>query len=458
MAKDIQRFYQQCDPATALGPGDERYVPFQGVRGAVHLMAQLTNAIRWSNMPHHLLFTGHRGGGKSTELLRLQHDLEHPPEGIDKFFVIYFEVDREDIDVNDVDFPDILLAIIRQVGKALRQRMSIDLRPSWLERLINGFKRLLGSDIEVEKLDLDVKIAKLTAVIKNSLDARTEIRQALEPDVSNLIVAANDILDQARTKLAKQGYRDLVVIVDNLDRVVLRDIPNSQFNSHEQLFINRGSQLTQLRCHVVYTLPISLVFSPRATALVNVFGGSPVVLPMVKVIQGKNRRVNPTGMKAMRDIVIKRLNMVNIAESDAVDSPKTLDYLCRMSGGHVRNLLLLICEACTAAGQLPLTQPVSEHAVRKQSTDFERALNRPEFFDTLAQIEQTADLPGSEHDPLLMYNLSVLEYLNGDASYAVNPAVRELEKFKEARRALSRQLRQSQGVNHDEKDQAAATS
>jgi hypothetical protein len=171
---------------------------------------------------------------------------------------------------------------------------------------VDDLRRLLGSELDFEKLQLNAKIAKITVTIKSSPDARIAIRKALEPNVSNLIVAANDLLDEAVTRLRIKDYRDLVLIVDNLDRIVLRDLPDSQFNTHEHLFINRGAQLAQLRCHVVYTLPISLVFSPKATALVNVFGRRPDVLPMVKIIQS-NGTDDPAGMDAMRAIVQRRL-------------------------------------------------------------------------------------------------------------------------------------------------------
>jgi hypothetical protein len=440
MPQDIARLYRQCDPARPLDPGDPRYVPCEGARGEGDLMAQVTNAIRWSDTPIPVLFAGHRGGGKSTELLRLKQALEDPPQGEDKFFVVYFEADAEDIDVNDVDFPDLLLAIIRQIGKALRERIAEELRPTWLSRFVDDLKELLGSEVTFEELELDARIAKFTATIKSSPDARAEIRKALEPNVSNLIEAGNNLLDEAITRLKAKGFRDLVLIVDNLDRIVLRDIPNSQFNTHEQLFINRGSQLAQLRCHTVYTLPISLVFSPKATALVNVFGRRPDVLPMVKVVQ-RNGRDDPAGMSAVRTIVRKRLEAAHATEGMAFDSADTLNYLCQMSGGHARNLLILIRSTCTGAGTLPLTRHVAEQAVRGMSNDFERALNHPEFFDVLRRIDRRHELPGSEHDQLLLYNLSVLEYLNGDAWYAVNPAVRVLEKFKPPRRPKSRPSR-----------------
>jgi len=180
-------------------------------------------------------------------------------------------------------FPDLLLAMIRQVGQALREREDINLQPTRLARFVDDSKDLLGSEVVFEKVEMDAKIAKFTAAIKSSPNARADIRKALEPRVSTLIQAANDLLDEAVTRLKAIGYRDLVLIVDNLDRIVLRDIPGSQFNTHEQLFINRGTQLAEIRCHVVYTVPISLIFSPKAAALRNIFSVNSFVLPMVKV-------------------------------------------------------------------------------------------------------------------------------------------------------------------------------
>jgi AAA ATPase domain len=432
MIPDIGRLFQQCDPAKPLGPDDPRYVPCDDARGEDDLVIQLTNAIRWSDSSLHLLYAGHRGAGKSTELLRLKRNLEKPPEGEGKFFVIYFEADTEDIDVNDADFADVLLAIIRELGKSLRDKAQIELGSSWFSKFLGDLKTLLGSEVEFEKLEFDAKIAKFTAAIKSSPDARRKIRDALEPNVSNLIEAGNELLDEAVTQLRIKGYKDLVIIVDNLDRIVLRDIPNSQFNTHEQLFINRGAQLAQLRAHVLYTLPISMVFSPKATALVNIFGRQPAVLPMVKVITPDNKDCEP-GMDAMRKIVEKRLTAAGVEADKAFDKPETLTYLCRASGGHPRNLLILIRSACTASTTLPLTLRAAEQSVRRMTTDFERALNSPKFFDTLREVNDTRKLPGSEYDQLLLYNLSVLEYLNGNPWYAVNPAVLLLPVFQRAK-------------------------
>jgi predicted AAA+ superfamily ATPase len=66
------------------------------VRGNEDTVAQMFKTISYSDKQTNQLFTGHRGCGKSTELLRLKARLEEAG-----FCVIYFEVD-EYLDPNDL--------------------------------------------------------------------------------------------------------------------------------------------------------------------------------------------------------------------------------------------------------------------------------------------------------------------------------------------------------------------
>ena len=131
----------------------------------------------------------------------------------------------------------------------------------------------------------------------------------------------------------------------------------------------------------------------------------------------------------MREMVRKRLITAGVVSDTAFDAPDTLDYLCRMSGRHIRNLLIMVRSACDYIDDLPLTYPVAEQSVNGMRTDFERALNRPEYYQILREVYDTQQLPGRPEAQLLMYNMSILEYLNGDACYAVNPVVQTLRKF-----------------------------
>ena len=429
MPRDIARFYRQCDPAEPLPSGDPRYVSCGEARGGGDVVRRIANDFQLSDRPMHVLFAGHRGGGKSTELLRLQHFLENPLDDGDKFFVVHFESDAEDIDVNDADFPDILLAMVRHVAEAMRQDpVGEDLRGGLIDRFANRLKDSLRS-LSFTDVQLGAEfIAQVTATIKSSPTSRKQVRDALEPHVSGLIEEANRLLNDAAVRLKLRGYRDLVIIVDNLDRIILRDLEGGS-NTHRRFFLDRATQLNSLRCHVVYTLPLSIVFSPDGASLGTTFGRGPDVLPMVKVIN-RDGSDYPTGIEAVREVVRKRLEAANVVEGDVFDSPETLDYLCRMSGGHVRNLLILLRSACSWLDNFPITLGVAERVARGMSNDFERALNRPEYFDVLRQVDETHSLPGSEHEQTLLYNLSILEYLNDESWYTVNPAVKQLRKFK----------------------------
>ncbi len=83
--------YSEVDPDVPLyaGEADPRYVDLTGVRGGDDLAALIARQIRRSDRRKSarylkLLFTGHRGSGKTTELARLKRKLE--AEG---YFVVY---------------------------------------------------------------------------------------------------------------------------------------------------------------------------------------------------------------------------------------------------------------------------------------------------------------------------------------------------------------------------------
>jgi hypothetical protein len=427
MAQDIALLYQNCDPMESLPPDDPRYVVCESVRGETDdIIARLAMEIRWSPNPVCRLLAGHRGAGKSTELQRLKQALEHPQYGGDKIFVVYYEADKEDIDVNDVDFPDLLLSIIRHLATSVRKE-GIELRSSWLSSFFDHLKDLAVSEVELQKLEFDAKIAKFTAAIKTSPNFRQKIRGELEPKVSSLLQAANELLGEAISRLKELGYKNLVLIVDNLDRIVLRELDAGR-STHSRFFLERGEQLKSFKCPVIYTLPISMVFSTQAPALTSIYGRPPDVLPMVKVIE-RDGSDNLQGLAVMRQVVLSRLEKATITEQQAFDDADTLNYLCRMSGGHLRNLLILVRSTCLSAGTLPLTYLDAEKAVREMGNGHERALTKPEYFDVLRQIDRSKQLTGGEYDPMLLYYLNVLEYQNGEVWYAVNPAVRQLKRF-----------------------------
>jgi hypothetical protein len=149
---------------------------------------------------------------------------------------------------------------------------------------------------------------QISATIKDSPDARLEVRKLLEPDTNNWLQAANDVIGEAKQRLEKKGYADLVIMVDDLDKMVTRPHPEAGCTTTEYLFMHRAAQLTAFRSHMIYTMPLELVYSHHEQAIEDRYAGSIPVIPMVKIATPPpDSKSYAKGMRAFRQIIAKRL-------------------------------------------------------------------------------------------------------------------------------------------------------
>lgn len=423
----IEAVYNACNPLLPLAAGDPRYVACDEARGGEDLIEIFARRIRRSEKPLCQLFAGHLGGGKSTELLRLKAELESAKDG-EKYLVVYFEADEEDIDTNDVEFSDVLLAVIKQLARQLHEK-GIALRAGWFGGFWEEIKSLLKAPVELDKLELSAGFAKLTAVIKNSPDSRHKIRQAIEPRLSSLIEEANQLLSDVLERIRSRGYRELVVVVDNLDRVTLRTVgEKTDTTTHDLLFIERADQLQSLRCHIVYTVPISLTYGQRAGVLLSRYPNIGPRLPMVKIVDPKGRKFRP-GMNIMRQILARRFQSVGVKFEEVFRDQRLADKVIHLSGGHPRHLLTLFRFVCDRVEDLPLTKEAVERAIQV----FANTWTVPEdHWPLLPGIHRSKRIRNDLMHQMMLYNLVVLEYLDGEEPwYDVHPAVRHLKRFRE---------------------------
>ena len=430
MTLDLPRFYQACNPSPlVVGNSEERkyYIDFSSVRGG-NIIKELGRTIsRLSpDKPTCQLFTGHIGCGKSTELQRLKAELE--PQG---FHVVYFESSLV-LEMADVDVTDILLAIAKSVIQSL-EAVQIKLKPGYFVNLFTDIAQLLQTPIELSEGELTLGIAKITAKTKDSPKLRSQLRQYLEPRTNGILEAINqEIFAPAREKLKQQGKKGLVVIVDNLDRLDNSVKPTGQIQP-EYLFVERGEQLNQLNCHVVYTIPLLLVFSNALGRLTNRFGVDPKVLPMVPV-QVREGSECKEGMALLQQMVLARafpdVNPVQRIDliPEVFDSLETLERLCRVSGGHVRNLLVLLSR-CLQRDDPPLSRACIEGVIRQRCNELTLAITEDEW-ELLRQVAQQKSLRGEERYQTLVSNMFVFEYRDSDGSwFDINPILREAKEF-----------------------------
>lgn len=448
MALDLRKFFQATDPGKTLvveNPEDKKlYIDFSSVRGG-EIIGKLKKKITFFSPddPTCVLFTGHIGCGKSTELLRLKTELEH--EG---FHVVYFE-SSEDLEMADVDIGDVLLAITRRVSQSL-DNITIE-EPSRLKELLQGAVKVLNSDVtgmklklpgvgdvgvtsETEKFSLAFGIGEITTKAKSDATLRGKLNQYLGPQKTQLLAAMNkELLEPAIAKLKQLGKKGLVVIVDNLDRIDNRQKAWGR-PQQEYLFVDQGEYLTKLHCHLVYTMPLDLKFSNDYGMLTQRFFEEPKVLPMVPV-QLQDGSDCEAGIALLRQMVLARAfpdldeqqRLNNITE--IFDSPKTLDRLCHVSGGHVRDLLRLLNTWIMEEMELPLSGETLEAVIRARRNEMTMPISDDEW-ELLRQVRQRKKVSGDQGYQTLIRSRLVFEYRDrGESWFDINPILAEAKEL-----------------------------
>lgn len=450
MELNLHRFFKASNPARTLAVANQEdqqyYIDFSSVRGG-RIIEQLERTItRLSpDEPTCQLFTGHIGCGKSTELLRLQAELEG--QG---FHVVYFESSK-DLDMADVDITDILMSVARQVSESL-ERLNVKLQPTGFKALLKGIQEVLQTQIDLSieanlpgvslrgstqgEFSLAMGIGKITAKTKDAPNLRSQLRQYLEPRTNGILELLNrELLQPATQELKQRGKQGLVVIIDNLDRVHITLKPTGR-PQPEYLFVDRGEQLNKLHCHVVYTIPLVLIFSNDLGQLTNRFGVDPKVLPMVPV-QFRDGTECSQGMELLRQMVLarafpeieweQRLTLIQ----KVFDTSETLDRLCRVSGGHVRNLLQLLY-SCLQKEDPPISRNTLENVIMQRRHQLTLAIDDDEW-DLLRQVTKNKSVSGEAKYQTLLRSLWVFEYRYGeDYWFDINPILTDAKEFKDS--------------------------
>ena len=436
-AKTIDDAYNACDPVQKLTANDPRYVDFAEARGSDGAAASTCHKrILRSQRPLVQLLAGHRGCGKSTELSQLKNALEK-----DGFTVVWIDAEV-DLDLEDTEPTDILLALIRGLETELRKQ-AMPLPQKELDEFLNWFSEVVMEENVRSEREATAKtelkggfptivsifasfMLNVTGIIKTGTDSKKTIRHKLEPKLSQLLDRGQLLFQKGRALAKKKDNRDLVLIVDGLDRIALKTKSDGR-TSHEILFIDRGDLLKGFDCHTILTVPISLMFSSRASNLDAVFPDR-CVLPMVKIAD-RNREPDLAGCRLMRQVLEKRLDVNALTESG------TVERLIELSGGDPRQLMNLIRSAMDMIDEAPITLGAVEKAFHRIQNDYGRSIPN-DHWSLLAEVDQSHTVKNDAAHQSMLDNLSVLEYQNGDRWCAINPAVRELPQFLDAVKAL----------------------
>jgi hypothetical protein len=435
-ATTLKTAYKACDPLRSLEGADldRYYVDLSDVR-KTEAIAGVSNILDFQEPEQFttILFTGHRGCGKSTELKRIQKEWEKD------YRVIYLEV-NEETDIYDASYTDFYLIVIKRIEFEMRRlKLKLDTRlmdnfEAWFKDVTEETERTVESSVSVEAEAtlgpeapfLAKLLVKLLAQIKGSDKQKKTIRQTLEKDISRLKADINLLLNDAVKKLRDKfpKYKGFLIIFDNIDRV-----PPNVAN---HLFLDYAAQLQELNCTLIYTVPISVLYSSQ-NALKNF--DCPHIVPMVNIYEFERDRCdlnyNEVSLNAMASLVERRVEVDQIFESR-----EQLLELAKASGGHVRQLMQMMRTACVTASGRSHARIMAEdvtYAVKQEQFNFERFIPQ-NHYPVLAQVCLTKNINKDEISELILFNLSVLEYNGKNRWNYPNPVVKQNEEFQKALR------------------------
>lgn len=360
--------------------------------------------------PLKMLFSGHLGSGKSSTLNRLAADTEVA----ERFFIVKLSV-GEELSIVDLTYSDLLLAIGKRLFDDGDQRLGLDQKlKSDLEKWTADVSRAWSKeDFAGAEVRGGISAWFLSAVgtLKTGTRDKTEFRQKFEPQIPQLIVFINRIIDAIQTH---EGGKQVLLVVEDLDKPP-KDVSMV-------LFLTKGPVLAQPRCKIIFTVSTSVLYSGDVKVVEQNFPCR-CVLPSFK-IRNQDGSPSPEGFGRMREIVERRMDKQLIADA-------AVEMAVEMSGGVTRELIRIVRGAAVRAvvTRANSIQPGHvEHAVNELRAGYDNSLTRQEQIDILRKVHESKKLLWKDEEPMLdlLHNLMILRYPNGPGWYEVNPIVQQL--------------------------------
>jgi len=408
--------------------GADKSLYVSGLHGVnKDLMRDLSDQIDFDEGGGTYLFSGNRGTGKTTELMRLAERLQQL--GCEVFYLDMFEYLNLTMSVEITDF---LISVMGGLSEKIEERFGAN--PSNID-FFSRVGNFLQTKVILEGITIPVINAQLKMSLQQDPVFKKRLQEGMRGHVAQLVQDTRDFVAEAiqliRSKTSPN--KKIVLIVDSVEK--LRGVGDSKdlaevFKSVETLFSGHTDKLQFQSLHLVYTVP------PYLSALVGGLaalysGGKIFMLPSVHVYEGCPKNAKPPvqsldGLATMIEIVTRRFPEWNEFFTEA-----QMARLAANSGGDLRDFFRLV-KLCISQAmyqpELPLPDKVLEDAENDLRNDMPLA---DDDIQWLKKIQQSHKRELTNQDRLpeftrLTESKYILNYRNGDDWYDVHPLLRAI--------------------------------
>ncbi len=428
----ILQVLQKIEYEEALADGDPRWVETQAARGSELTFRSLARKFGWDPASNaffapndkHVLFFGHIGSGKTTELRRYARRLNDSL----RFYVVEVDV-LVKLDRNNLQYTEALMAM----AESLLERMQADtyaLDEADIKPVRDWFVSAVQSRSNTRELSAELKtgmqagggipglvklFAGFTAAFKTGASQKTEWRQEIRNRFTTLAQAFSNLIRAAEAQLKQQGRAERVLfLVDGTDKMRGEDT--------QAFFVHDAEQLLAIQTLAIYTAPLHLKYDGRLGGKLD----ADTVLPMIKLYE-RDGSDCAAGWQALTELLLRR------ADRSLFDRDDDITQLVRHCGGHPRELLRLL-KLCCEVADAKIDAAVVAKAVAKLAAEYRYFLT-PVDYALLAAIDGSANQGGNDEQAnALLHKLALMQYNDGSWRRS-HPVVRTLEGYQLAIKA-----------------------
>ncbi len=374
--------------------------------------------------------SGFRGAGKTTELFRLKKQLEEAGH-----FVAYANALNYLLPTEPVEISDFLLVLAGSFSDAIDSTLKIDLAAeSFWTRFVHY---LWKTEIKLEGLEVEAKVPQTDVGLnfKTSLKEvesfRQQLRKRLGARLGDVRREVKNFFEFGLQKIRQSGQssRNVVFLFDQLEQ--LRDPVGTEgrvADSVTSLMANHRADLKIPLFHMVFTVPPWLKFKlPQMSDIRMLYN--------VKLWKNDEKRTRVSeGWKTMQRVVKRRFTAAGMeryfGKPTKSGGYSLADKLIAASGGHFRDLILLLKETVLRADSLPITHEIADAAINNLRTSY-RPSNLVDA-QLLHQIGIQRDCMLADLTPESLQRVTffldthcALMFRNGEEWYDVHPLIRD---------------------------------
>jgi len=349
-----------------------------------------------------IIFSGHRGSGKSAELRRINTELNTP----DRYLTVFIDLEEE-VEVGSFQYADFFSLLIHKLIEELDKRQikggSVRLQ-ELAEKLLGG--KTEKSVVSSNKLGTNAEVggeagfklfgfggkASFKEVFSGENETSTTIRREIKQNTLQLIYNLNAELVDVRMAIEKEGHGlDILFIIDGSEKI--------QSDVYEELFIKNGNIISELSVNMLAAVPISAYYQiEKAPYKFN----NRYTVPMIRLEE------NSRAVELMMAIIEKRIDVSIFIDKDALNT--CIEY----SGGCIRQLFQVVHTSLKKS----LGKKIGEQHVRTAIKELGKFLW--EYLDNehLKVLKEGNYRPAEKKVGELLYMLILLKY-NGKVK--INP-------------------------------------